>query len=48
LSPLIFGSLAMLVLIGIVMWVIERRHPSALGSESSVVTLRDGLFTGPS
>ena len=44
LSPLIFGSLAMLILIGIVMWIIERRHPSALGSESSVVTLRDGLY----
>jgi ABC-type amino acid transport substrate-binding protein len=26
------------------MWMIERRHPSALGSESSVVTLRDGLY----
>lgn len=44
LSPLIVSSLAMLVLIGIVMWLIERRHPSALGSESSVVTLRDGLY----
>src|SRR5580704_6172572 len=39
LSPLIFGSLAMLVLIGTVMWLIERSHPSASGSESSVVTL---------
>jgi polar amino acid transport system substrate-binding protein len=44
LSPLIVSSLAMLVLIGIVMWLIERRHPSAHGSESSVVTLRDGLY----
>ena len=44
LSPLILSSLAMLVLIGIVMWLIERSHPSALGSESSVVTLRDGLY----
>ena len=44
LSPLIFGSLAMLVLIGAVMWLIERSHPSATGSESSVVTLRDGLY----
>jgi ABC-type amino acid transport substrate-binding protein len=44
LSPLIFGSLAMLVLIGTAMWMIERRHPSAQGSESSVVTLRDGLY----
>jgi polar amino acid transport system substrate-binding protein len=44
LSPLIISSLVMLVLIGIVMWYIERRHPSAQGSESSVVTLRDGLY----
>src|ERR1700730_15526956 len=44
LSPLIVSSLAMLVLIGIVMWLIERRHPSAQGSESSVITLRDGLY----
>jgi polar amino acid transport system substrate-binding protein len=44
LSPLIFGSLAMLVAIGILMWLIERRHPTAQGSESSVVTLRDGLY----
>jgi polar amino acid transport system substrate-binding protein len=44
LSPLIFGSLAMLIFIGVMMWVIERRHPSAKGSESSVVTLRDGLY----
>ncbi len=41
---MIFGSLAMLIFIGVMMWVIERRHPSALGSESSVVTLRDGLY----
>jgi polar amino acid transport system substrate-binding protein len=44
LGPLIVSSLAMLVLIGIVMWLIERRHPSAQGSESSVVSLRDGLY----
>jgi polar amino acid transport system substrate-binding protein len=44
LSPLIFSSLAMLVLIGILMWLIERRHPTAQSSESSVVTLRDGLY----
>ena len=44
LSPLILSSLAMLVLIGIVMWLIESGHPSARGSESSVVTLRDGLY----
>ena len=44
LSPLIFSCLAMLLLIGIAMWRIEHRHPSAQGSESSVVTLRDGLY----
>jgi polar amino acid transport system substrate-binding protein len=44
LGPLIFGSLAMLVLIGIAMWLIERSHPAAQGLESSVVTLRDGLY----
>jgi polar amino acid transport system substrate-binding protein len=44
LGPLILGSLAMLVLIGISMWLIESRHPSAHGSDSSVVTLRDGLY----
>jgi ABC-type amino acid transport substrate-binding protein len=44
LSLLILSSLAMLVLIGIAMWFIERRHPSAKGLESSVVTLRDGLY----
>ena len=44
LSLLIFGSLAMLVLIGIAMWFIERRHPAAKSSESSVATLRDGLY----
>ncbi|HEX7565395.1 MAG TPA: transporter substrate-binding domain-containing protein [Bradyrhizobium sp.] len=44
LGPLIISSLAMLVLIGIVMWLIERRHPLAQNSESSVVTLRDGLY----
>jgi polar amino acid transport system substrate-binding protein len=44
LSPLIFGSLAMLVLTGVVMWVIESRHPMARDSESSVITLRDGLY----
>jgi polar amino acid transport system substrate-binding protein len=41
---LIVGSLAMLVLIGIAMWFIERHHPSAKHSESSVATLRDGLY----
>lgn len=44
LGPLILGSVAMLVLIGIAMWFIERRHPAAEGFESSVVTLRDGLY----
>jgi polar amino acid transport system substrate-binding protein len=45
LGPLILGSLAMLVMIGIAMWLIERRHPSSSqGSESSVITLRDGLY----
>jgi polar amino acid transport system substrate-binding protein len=44
LGPLILGSLAMLVLIGISMWFIESRHPAAHGSESSVITLRDGLY----
>jgi polar amino acid transport system substrate-binding protein len=44
LGPLILGSLAMLVLIGVSMWFIESRHPAAHGSESSVVTLRDGLY----
>jgi ABC-type amino acid transport substrate-binding protein len=44
LSPLIFGSLAMLVSTGVAMWLIESRHPAASGSESSVATLRDGLY----
>jgi ABC-type amino acid transport substrate-binding protein len=50
LTPLIFVTLIMLVFIGIAMWVVERRVQSAsqgsesLGSESSVVSLRDGLY----
>ena len=44
LSPLIFASVGMLIAIGILMWLIERRHPLAGSSESSVVTLRDGLY----
>jgi polar amino acid transport system substrate-binding protein len=44
LGPLIFGSLAMLILIGVAMWLIERRHAPEQHSESSVVTLRDGLY----
>jgi polar amino acid transport system substrate-binding protein len=44
LSPLILSSLAMLILIGILMWLIESRHAKAQSSESSVITLRDGLY----
>ncbi len=44
-SPLIIVILTMLVLIGVAMWFIERRvHSAGQGSESSVVTLRDGLY----
>jgi polar amino acid transport system substrate-binding protein len=45
LSPLILAILAMLVLTGLAMWRIETwRHAAARGSESSVATLRDGLY----
>jgi polar amino acid transport system substrate-binding protein len=45
LSVLILVILAMLVLIGVAMWFIERPVRSKVhGSESSVVTLRDGLY----
>jgi polar amino acid transport system substrate-binding protein len=45
LSSLIFVILTMLVLIGVAMWFVERPVRSAVqGSESSVVTLRDGLY----
>jgi polar amino acid transport system substrate-binding protein len=45
LSFLILAMLAMLVLIGVAMWFIERPSRSGVhGSESSVVTLRDGLY----
>jgi ABC-type amino acid transport substrate-binding protein len=45
LSFLILGILAMLVLIGVAMWIVERPVRSGVqGSESSVVTLRDGLY----
>ena len=44
LSPLIIVILAMLVLIGLAMWFIERRVQAAESSESSVATLRDGLY----
>jgi ABC-type amino acid transport substrate-binding protein len=44
LSSLILVSLTLLVLVGVAMWCIERRHPAGRGSESSVDTLRDGLY----
>ena len=45
LSPLILVILAMLIVIGIAMWIVERRVRSAApGSESAVVSLRDGLY----
>ena len=45
LSPLLVIIVAMLVVIGLVMWMIERRHHSAAEApESAVVTLRDGLY----
>jgi ABC-type amino acid transport substrate-binding protein len=45
LSPLILAILAMLVVTGVVMWFLERpRHPAAQGTESSVATLRDGIY----
>ena len=45
LSPLIIVILTMLVLIGLAMWFIERRVQAAeRSSESSVATLRDGLY----
>jgi ABC-type amino acid transport substrate-binding protein len=45
LSPLLAIIVAMLVVIGLVMWMIERRHHSAAEApESAVVTLRDGLY----
>jgi polar amino acid transport system substrate-binding protein len=45
LSPLIIAILTMLVLTGLAMWFIERRvHSAEQASESSVVTLRDGLY----
>ena len=44
LSPLIIVILAMLVLIGLAMWFIERQVQAAESSESSVATLRDGLY----
>jgi polar amino acid transport system substrate-binding protein len=45
LSPLILIILTMLVLIGLAMWTIERRvHSASQAPESSVATLRDGLY----
>ena len=45
LTPLILVTLIMLIFIGIAMWIVERRVQSASqGSESSVVSLRDGLY----
>jgi len=45
LSPLILIILTMLIVIGLAMWVIERRaHSAGQAPESSVVTLRDGLY----
>ena len=45
LTPLIMLAMMMLVFIGIAMWIVERRVRSASsGSESSVVSLRDGLY----
>jgi polar amino acid transport system substrate-binding protein len=45
LSPLILIILTMLILIGIAMWIVEQRARSAAGgSESAVVSLRDGLY----
>lgn len=45
LSPLILIILTMLIVIGLAMWIIERRaHSAGQAPESSVVTLRDGLY----
>ena len=45
LGPLILIILTLLVLIGVAMWFIERRaHSGGQGPESSVLTLRDGLY----
>ena len=47
LGPLILVILAMLILIGIAMWIVERRVRAAAqgaGAESAVVSLRDGLY----
>jgi polar amino acid transport system substrate-binding protein len=45
LSSLILLIVAMLGVTGLAMWRIEKSHPSAVqGTESSVATLRDGLY----
>ena len=44
LSSLIAGMLALLLAIGVAMWFIERPSRSADAPESSVVTLRDGIY----
>ena len=48
LSPLILVILTMLILIGVAMWIVERRVRSAVqelkGRKSAVVSLRDGLY----
>jgi len=45
LSPLILLILALPVVTGLAMWFLERpRHPAAQGTESSVVSLRDGIY----
>ena len=47
LGPLILVILAMLILIGIAMWIVERRvraTAQGAGAESAVVSLRDGLY----
>jgi ABC-type amino acid transport substrate-binding protein len=45
LSPLILAMAAMLVATGLAMWFLERPgHPAAQKPESSVATLRDGVY----
>jgi polar amino acid transport system substrate-binding protein len=45
LGSLILAMVAMLVVIGIAMWLVERPVRSGVkGTESSVITLRDGLY----
>jgi polar amino acid transport system substrate-binding protein len=45
LSFLIIAILTMLILIGVAMWMVERPvRTGGQGSESSVITLRDGLY----